>query len=162
MYELEKNMNPEVLTLRQISVCYYQTKLTSSHNKNFFIIRQHWKEFNTLLQINKVKLGPNWEKYAITQKDNDQYYYQCAFPTTTHIHQFEFMQIPAGNYVKFRHEGPMNTIRETINEIYKEVIPNSDLNIDRDRSLIHIEHYDSKFNWNRPDSIVEIYVPLAN
>jgi AraC family transcriptional regulator len=155
-------MNQEILTLRQISVCYYQTELTSSHNKNFSIIRQHWKEFNTLLQINNVKLGPNWEKYAITQKCNGQYYYQCAFPTTAHIRQFEFMQIPAGNYVKFNHEGPMNTIRKTINQIYKEVIPNSDINIDRNRSLIHFEHYDSKFNWNRPDSIVKIYVPLTN
>ena len=152
----------DIITLRQIPVCYYQTKLTSSHNKNFSIIRQHWKEFNTLLQINKVKLGPDWEKYAITQKSNGQYYYRCAFPTTAHIRQFEFMQLPAGNYVKFNHEGPMNKIRETINKIYKEVIPNSDLNIDPNRSLIHFEHYDSKFNWNRPDSTIEIYVPLTN
>ena len=155
-------MNQEVLTLRQISVCYCQTKLTTSHRKNFSIIRQHWKEFNSLLKINKVKLGPDWEKYAITQKFNGQYYYKCAFPTTTPIRQFEFMQIPAGEYVKFKHEGPMNTIRETINEIYNKIIPNSDLNIDRKRSLLHIEHYDSKFNWNRPDSIVEIYVPLIS
>jgi predicted transcriptional regulator YdeE len=90
-------MNYRVLTLRQISVCYYQAKLTSPHNNNFSIIRQHWKEFNILLKINKVKLGPNWEKYAITQKCDGQYYYQCAFPTTTHIRQFEFTQIPAGN-----------------------------------------------------------------
>jgi predicted transcriptional regulator YdeE len=155
-------MSQEVLTLRQISVCYYQTNLTSSHHKNFSTIKQHWKEFNKLLHIHKVKLGPNWEKYGITQKVNGQYYYQCAFPTTTHFSQFEFMQIPAGNYVKFKHEGPMHTIRETINEIYQKVIPNSDLRIDRHRSLIHIERYDSKFNWNRPDSIVGIYVPLSN
>ena len=153
-------MNQEILTLRQISVCYYKTELTSSHNKNFSIIRQHWKKFNTLLQINNVKLGPNWEKYAITQKGNGQYYYQCAFPAKTHIRQFEFTLIPAGNYVKFNHKGPMNTIRETINEIYKDVIPNSDFNININRSMIHFEHYDSKFNWNRQDSIVEIYVPL--
>ena len=155
-------MNREVLTLCQISVCYYQTQLTSSHNKNFPIIRQHWKEFNALLRINKVKLGTNWEKYAITQKCNGQYYYQCAFQTKTHIRHFEFTHIPAGNYVKFNHEGPMNKIRETINEIYQEAIPNSGFNIDTNRSLIHFEHYDSRFNWNRPDSIVEIYVPLTN
>lgn len=123
-------MKYEVLTLRQISVCYYQTELTRSHNQNFSIIRKHWKEFNTLLGINKVKLGLNWEKYAITKKHNDQYYYQCAFPSTTHIRQFEFTIIPAGNYIKFDHEGSMSTIRKTINEIYNNVIPNSHIEID--------------------------------
>jgi len=109
-----------------------------------------------------LKLGPNWEKYAITQKCKGQYFYQCAFPAIAHIRQFEFMQIPAGNYVRFKHEGPMNKIRNTINKIYKEVIPKSDLMVEKNRSLIHFEHYDSKFNWDRPDSIVEIYVPLTN
>jgi len=155
-------MKHEVLPLCQISVCYYQTKLTSSHNQNFSIIRRHWKEFNTLLKVCKVKFGPNWEKYAITKKYDGHYYYLCAFPTKNHIRQFEFTLIPAGNYVKFNHKGPMNTIRETINKIYKDVIPNSDFNIDINRSMIHFEHYDSKFNWNRQDSIVGIYVPLTN
>jgi len=106
-------MKHEVLTLSQISVCYVQTELTRSQNQNFSIIRRHWKEFNALIRINKVKLGPNWEKYAITKKHNDHYYYQCAFPTKNHIRQFEFTIIPAGNYLKFNHIGPMNTIQGT-------------------------------------------------
>ena len=162
MLKLTKVMEHKVLTLRQISVCYYQTELTRSHSQNFSIIRQHWKEFNTLLRINKVKLGANWEKYAITKKYNDQYYYQCAFPSATHIRQFEFTIIPAGNYIKFDHKGSMSTIRKTINEIYNNVIPNSQFEIDRNRSMIHFEHYDSKFNWNSQDSVVELYVPLTN
>jgi len=111
-------MKYEVLRLSQISVCYSQTELTSSHSQNFLIIRRHWMKFNNLLRINKVKLGFNWEKYAITKKYNDQYYYQCAFPSTTHLRQFEFTIIPAGNYMKFNHKGSMSTIRKTINEIY--------------------------------------------
>ncbi|NNK84357.1 MAG: GyrI-like domain-containing protein [Desulfobacterales bacterium] len=136
--------------------------MTSSHNQNFSIIRRHWKKFNTLLKVNKVKFGPNWEKYAITKKYDGHYHYLCAFPTKSHIRPFEFTLIPAGNYVKFNHKGPMNTIWETINKIYKDVIPNSDFNIDINRSMIHFEHYDAKFNWNRQDSIVGIYVPLTN
>ena len=153
-------MKHEILTRSQVSVCYFQTELTRSHNQNFSIIRRHWKEFNTLLHINKVKLGPSWEKYAITKKHNGHYYYQCAFPTKTHIRQFEFAIIPGGNYLKFNHIGSMNTIQRTINEIYKNVIPNSDFNIDINRSMIHFERYDSGFNWNRQDSLVELYVPL--
>lgn len=155
-------MKHEVLPLCQISVCYYPTRLTSSHNQNFSIIRRHWKKFNTLLKVNKVKFETNWEKYAITKKYDGHYYYLCAFPTKSHIRPFEFTLIPAGNYVKFNHKGPMNTIWETINKIYKDVIPNSDFNIDINRSMIHFEHYDAKFNWNRQDSIVGIYVPLTN
>ena len=155
-------MKYEILSLRQISVCYYQTELTNSHNQNFSIIRRHWKEFNALLRINKVNLGPSWKKYAVTKKINGLYYYQCGFPAKAQIHQFEFTIIPSGNYAKFDHRGPMNTIRKTINEIYIDVIPNSDLNIDINRSMIHFEQYDSKFNWNRQDSIVEIYVPIMN
>jgi predicted transcriptional regulator YdeE len=155
-------MKYKILELRQIALCYYQTELTNSHNQNFTIIRQHWKEFNALLRINKIKLRPDWKKYAITKKYNGRYYYQCAFPAQAHIRQFDFTLIRAGNYVKFDHIGPMNTIRKTINEIYIDVIPGSDLKIDLNRSMIHFEHYDSKFSWNRQDSIVEIYVPLTN
>ncbi len=155
-------MKYEVLRLSQISVCYSQTELTSSHSQNFLIIRRHWMKFNNLLRINKVKLGFNWEKYAITKKYNDQYYYQCAFPSTTHLRQFEFTIIPAGNYMKFNHKGSMSTIRKTINEIYSSAIPKSHFEINRNRSMIHFERYDSKFNWNRQDSVVELYVPITN
>ncbi len=119
-------------------------------------------EFNTLLIINKVKLGVNWEKYAITKKYNDKYYYQCAFPSMTHITRFDFTIIPAGNYLKFNHRGSMSTIKKTINEIYNSVIPKSHIEVDRNRTMIHFERYDSKFNWNRQDSVVELYVPITN
>ena len=155
-------MEHKVLTLRQISVCYYQTELTRSHSQNFSIIRQHWKAFNTLLKINKVTLGANWEKLAMTQRYKDQYYYQCAFPSAIHIRPFEFMVIPAGNYFKFDHKGSMSTIGKTLNEIYNNVIPKSHIQIDKNRSMIHFERYDSKFNWNSQDSVVEVYIPLPN
>ncbi len=155
-------MKYEVLPLSEISVCYHQIELTRSHKRNFYIIRRHWKEFNTLLQNHKIQLGANWEKYAITMKHDGKYYYQCAFPSETNNSPFEFALIPAGQYAKFTHNGPMNEIWNTINIIYKDVIPSSKLSIDIERSMIHFEHYDSNFSWNRQDSTLEIYIPLMD
>jgi len=162
MPNANNSMEYVVLTIHQISVCYYQTELTRSHNQNFLIIRQHWNEFNNRLRTNKVKLGLNWEKYAITKKRNDRYFYQCAFPSTTEIPQFKFTIIPGGHYVKFDHKGSMKMIKSTINEIYNNVIPRSHTEIDINRSLIHFERYDSRFNWNGKDSVIELYVPIMN
>ena len=159
MHELRnacEKMRYEVLTLSQFSVCFYQTELTRSHNQNFSIIRQNWIEFNDLLRSNKIKLGENWEKFAITKKENDHYYYQCAFPSDSHINQFEFTFIPTGNYLKFTHRGSMRMISKTIN-----VIPDSHFEIDLKRSLIHFERYDSSFNWNHKNSVVELFVPIT-
>ncbi len=64
--------------------------------------------------------------------------------------------------MKFNHKGSMSTIRKTINEIYSSAIPKSHFEINRNRSMIHFERYDSKFNWNRQDSVVELYVPITN
>lgn len=155
-------MEYEILKRPGISICYLETELTRSHAQNFHIIRRHWKAFNALLRINKVRLGPDWEKYAITQKRKGDYYYQCAFPAKTHVSPFEFSRIPAGSYIRFVHKGPMNAIRGTINTIYKDIIPDSGLKIDVNRSMIHYERYDANFNWNKQDSNLDLYVPLMN
>ncbi len=154
-------MRYEVLTLSQFSVCFYQTELTRSHHQNFSIIRENWIEFNDLLRSNKINLGENWEKFAITKKENNHYYYQCAFPSDSQINQFEFTLIPAGNYLKFTHQGSMRMISKTINVIYRNVIPDSHFEIDPKRSLIHFERYDSRFNWNHKDSVIELFIPIT-
>jgi predicted transcriptional regulator YdeE len=155
-------MKYKIINAPPINVCYFETQLTTSHQKNYPIIQSHWKKFNTLLRINGIKFDSEWEKLGITIKANNQYFYQCAFHSENHISQFKYASIPAGNFAKFNHAGPLYLLSKTINQIYKKIIPGSLLDIDFNRLLIHYERYDSKFNWNNQNSIIEIYVPLQN
>jgi len=155
-------MKYEIKYIPKISVCYFETQLTTSHQKNSSIISDHWKKFNSLLRLNEIKFDSEWQKFGITIKINNQYYYQCAFPSKNHIPQFKHSNIPAENFAKFNHAGPLYSLSKTINQIYKQIIPRSPLDIDLNRSLIHYERYDSKFNWNNQNSIIEIFVPLKN
>jgi len=155
-------MKYKVLNVPKINVCYFETQLTTSHKKNFSIIQSHWKKFNTLLRINEIKFNSEWVKFGITRKTENQYFYRCAFNSESHIPQFEHAHIPAGSFVKFNHSGPLYSLCKTINQIYKTIIPSSPLDIDLNRSVIHYERYDSRFNWNHQNSIIEIYVPLQN
>ena len=153
-------MKYKIINVPKINVCYFETQLTTSHQKNFSIIQGHWKKFNTRLRINKIKFDSEWEKFGITTKTNNLYFYQCAFYSESRIPQFEYAHIPAGSFAKFTHTGPLYSLSKTINQIYKEIIPSSPLNINFNRSVIHYERYDSRFNWNNQNSIIDIFVPL--
>jgi predicted transcriptional regulator YdeE len=150
------------INVPQINVSYFETQLTTSLQNNFLIIQSHWKKFNTLLRINEIKFDSEWEKFGITIKTENQYFYRCAFYSESRIPQFEHSHIPAGSYAKFTHTGPLYSLSKTINQIYKTIIPSSPLDIDLNRLVIHYERYDSRFNWNNQNSIIEIYVQLQN
>ena len=143
-------------------MCCFETEITTFHQKNSSIISDHWKKFNVLFRVNKIKFDSEWEKFGITIKTNNQYFYQCAFQSESCISRFKQTSIPDGNFAKFNHTGPLYLLSKTINQIYKKIIPVSLLDIDLGRSLIHYERYDSKFNWNNQNSVIEIYVPLKN
>ena len=155
-------MKYKIINVPKINVCYFETQLTTSHQKNYPIIQDHWKKFNILLRINGIKFDSEWEKLGITIKTNNQYFYRCAFNSENRIPQFEHAHIPAGIFGKFTHTGPLYSLSKTINQIYKTIISSSPLDIDLNRSIIHYERYDSRFNWNNQNSIIEIYVPLQN
>lgn len=155
-------MKYKIKNVPKINVCYFEIQLTTSHQNNFYIISGHWKKFNTLIRINGIKFDAKWEKFGITIKTENQYFYRCAFYSENRIPQFERAHIPAGSYAKFIHTGPLYSLSKTINQIYKTILPNSPLDIDVHRTVIHYERYDSRFNWNDQNSIIEIYVPLQD
>ncbi|MCP3876279.1 MAG: hypothetical protein GY699_24440 [Desulfobacteraceae bacterium] len=155
-------MKYELKYIPKISVCYFEMQLTTSHQKNFSIISDQWKKFNSLLRINKIIFDSEWKKFGITIKANNHYFYQCAFTSEKRIQQFKHSNISAGTFAKFNHIGSLYALSKTINQIYKQIIPQSSLDIDLNRLLIHYEKYDSKFNWNNKNSIIEIYVPVKN
>ena len=139
--------------------------MTKSQSKNFSIINNFWKEFNIKLKERNLsgKSGGNWEKYGITYKTEGIYKYFCGISIENDYVDtfFEEHEIINGNYAVFQHKGPMYYLKDTLNTIYKQTIPNDKLELNQ-TEYFHFELYNYKFKWNNNESIIEIYVPLNN
>tara|TARA_R110002126_G_scaffold290897_3_gene449404 strand:+ start:15789 stop:16070 length:282 start_codon:yes stop_codon:yes gene_type:complete len=75
---------------------------------------------------------------------------------------FKHLEIPKGEYEIFSHKGKMEDINNTLFEIYKVILPKSNLKIEDQAKtgFIHFEKYDYRFKWNNPNSIIDIYLPI--
>jgi len=142
-----------------------QTELTNSQDENFVIIRHQWYRFNN--ELKKYKLSQNnghWEKFGITCKMNERYFYLTTIPSSGQIFPEHFIQkvIPKGQYEVFTHKGEMKNIKTTVYDIYKNILPNSALLIEPSSKtgFIHFEKYDFRFQWNKPNSVIDIFLPL--
>lgn len=155
-----------MITIEQnIQTCGLVTELTKSQTDNFEIILKQWKAFNEELKRLKInKNGGNWVKYGITFKKGDKYFYLTAVPTNNSSipDHFSSVEILKGDYEVFTHKGKMENIKQTIYEIYKVILPKSNLKIENHKKtgFIHFEKYDFQFQWNKPHSVIEIYLPL--
>ncbi|TRX38887.1 GyrI-like domain-containing protein [Flavobacterium sp. ZT3R18] len=141
------------------------TELTNSQTANFKIIQKHWKTFNE--QLKKYKLNQNrgnWDKFGITYKTDEKYYYLTAIPAINQVFPSHFtgLEMPKGDYEIFTHKGKMENIKQTLFEIYKVILPKSNLKIEDNTKtgFIHFEKYDYRFQWNKATSIIDIYLPL--
>lgn len=157
-----------MITIKQnVQTCGFVTELTKSQAKNFEIIRNHWANFNR--ELAKIKLnqnGRNWIKYGITFKEKEKYFYLASVPTAENSivpDNIKYMVIPAGEYELFTHIGKMENIKNTLYEIYKVVLPKSNLKIENHTKsgFLHFEKYDYRFQWNKSTSEVDIYLPLS-
>ena len=154
-------MDFELTQKEDIKIYGLSVKLTKSQNENYGIITNHWRKFNNELKINRKGSDRNWGKYGLTYKKIDCYFYMPAVLLKIPNPNFEPITISGGEYAKFLHKGDMKLLKTTIYNIYKKIIPNSDLQIDNERILLHYEHYDFRFKWNKNDSLIDIYVPIA-
>jgi predicted transcriptional regulator YdeE len=150
---------------QNINVCGLVTELTNSQTENFGIIQKHWSEFNAELKRRKLNQnGGNWTKYGITFKTDKKYFYLTAIPVTnfTIPDNFTYLEIPKGEYKIFTHQGKMENIKKTLFEIYKIVLPKSNLKTEdqTETGFIHFEKYDYRFKWNDPNSMIDIYLPI--
>ena len=150
---------------QNIEICGLVTQLTKSQSDNFIIIKNHWIVFNA--ELKKYNLNQKtgyWVKYGITYKIDDKYFYMTAIPKNDQIFpkHFTSFEIAKSNYEVFIHQGAMENIKHTIHHIYKSIIPNLDLKIEDHKKIgfVYFEKYDYRFQWNKPNSIIEIYLPL--
>ena len=154
-----------IMIKQNIQTCGLVTELTNSQTDNFKIIQKLWIVFNK--ELKKFKLnqnGGNWTKYGITFKAGEKYFYLTAIPTNNGLVPDHFIkkEIPKGEYEIFTHKGKLENIKQTFFEIYKIIIPKSNLTIENQTKtgFIHFEKYDFRFQWNKPTSEVDIYLPL--
>ncbi|MGD2034493.1 MAG: GyrI-like domain-containing protein [Bacteroidales bacterium] len=148
-----------------IQTCGLVTELTNSQSENFEIIQNHWVTFNK--ELKKFKLnqnGGNWTKYGITLKKDEKYFYLTAIPKDKLLFPTHFtrLEIPKGEYEIFTHKGKMENIKQTLFEIYKVILPKSNLKIEdhKKTGFLHFEKYDHRFHWNKSTSVIDIYLPL--
>ncbi len=154
-------MNYTVVENECLNICGLSTEISTSHKKNQKIIQAHWKRFNYELKLNKVVLGKNWTKYGVVQKLSGKYQYMTAIPLHDCLDCFETAKIIEGKYLVFCHQGKLDLIKSSINTIYKNIIPESDYSLNANRSMIHYERYDYRFNWGKPGSVIEIIIPVV-
>ena len=152
----------DIVTQEGFRVCELSVTLTRSQQENYRIIRRHWQGFNAALRRHNLQSGKDWRKYGMTLKFDERYRYLCAIPYRPGIEAFETREIDAGRFARFQHRGSMQAIAATVYEMYTQTIPESDLEIDLKRRLVHYELYDRRFHWNRSDSTIDIYVPIVN
>ena len=153
-------MNYEIVTKKSCKVIGLQVELTTSQNENHRIIASHWKRFNRELRIKEIRFDSNWLKYGITTKIDNQYMYLTAIRKMSDVIGFAEEELRGGEYICFEHKGNMDLLKSTIHGIYKKFIPESDFELDESRATIHFEQYDHRFLWNKPNSIIDIYVPI--
>ncbi len=138
-----------------------EVELTRSQQVNYGIIQKHWKLFNRELQKHGLsQQSDQWKKFGVTYKRDDTYFYLTAIPFTEDKPAFKTIEIPVGNYAVFHHQGHTQGIKKSLYEIYTALIPCSSIAIDIKRNFIQYELYDARFNWNNPNSIIDILVPI--
>ena len=152
-------MNLEIIELKAVNVHGLSIELTRSQRKNYDLISRFWPEFNRRLKIEKINVGSDWQKYGIIYKSGNSYRYLCAVPECKQIHGFKNMLIANGKYAVFQHVGKMIGVSETMNKIYKQIIPDRGLKLQQ-HGFLHFEKYDYRFNWNNDNSLFEIYLPI--
>ncbi len=156
MIEFKELIGQETLYVHGISV-----QLSNSQNTNFQLIRDVWQNFNKKLNLNNQRLDKNWRKYGVTYQNNGSYYYLAAIPYKTSIPDFEVIELPEERFANFHHKGAMYLLKKSYFEMYKTLLPKLGVIVDKKRSILHYELYDSKFYWNSNNSVIDIFVPVT-
>jgi predicted transcriptional regulator YdeE len=135
--------------------------ITRSQSSNAEICARHWRSFNAALARTSRTASGSWEKFAVTYAVGEEYRYFCGVPATDPVPPvFETFDVPAHDHEVFDHRGPMSGLAATISAIYREELSRGGA-VPMSEQLFHVERYDRRFHWSRPDSVIEIWVPVS-
>ena len=157
----------ELVEIDGVAVVGVPVILSGSQRKNLAIISGLWKRFNADLHKigNRPPSGKDWEKFGITYTREHQYCYMAAIRYMDDMRTPRSMvrkDIAHGRYACIIHRGKLSGLQSTVHAIHKEILPQNNLTREAPQKagLIQFERYDNRFHWNKPDSIIELYVPL--
>ena len=103
-------------------------------------------------------------KYGLTLKEGDEYFYFTGIPLKleySRTDEFEFFTIKSGDYMQSEHQGKLELLPNTVNQIFRVILPSHRIN-PHNNGLIFIEKYGKRFHWNRNDSIIDIFIKFQN
>lgn len=120
-------------------------------NANFYIIKS----------IKRVSAPSEKSQImAFIEKIENKIFYYISIPKKDFVpNDFTEKIILKSKYLRVEHIGNMNKLKDTINYVYKEIIPKNNILVEN-RQFVYFEKYDYKFHWNREDSVIEIYIPI--
>ncbi|NJO90311.1 MAG: GyrI-like domain-containing protein [Chloroflexia bacterium] len=147
----------EAIVVKGVSI-----KLSNSQNKNYLHIRELWQSFNAQLANNEIKLERNWRKFGVVFRAENAYFYLAGINCLENFYGFESINLLGGAYASFRHHGAMSKLKDFYYHLYKKIIPDMNLNINKNREILHYELYTNQFNWNNANSVIDIFVPLSS
>src|SRR5574344_266512 len=134
-------MDYQIIELEEFNVIGIRYELSKSLSNNVKLAQNHWKIFNSKLRNNKL-------------------FYYISIPKKDFVpNDFTEKIILKSKYLRVEHIGNMNKLKDTINYVYKEIIPKNNILVEN-RQFVYFEKYDYKFHWNREDSVIEIYIPI--
>ena len=135
--------------------------------KNGLVIQELWKNFNSnIWKIKNRKDSKSLFKFGISYDSNGKEFKYIAAVEVT-----DLSFVPPGmvtitindlDFTVFTHVGNLNKLKDTINQIYKVWLPESDFKPipSSECGINHFEKYDKRFHWSRKDSEIDIYVPI--
>lgn len=153
-------MKYTIREMEALSLIGQEIQLTKSKSQNIKICTQFWQQFNTNLKKAYLFQSGNWVKYAFMEKRGEQLFYFCAIPRKVVVPDgFLMKEIPSQQYLVVEHIGAMDNIYDTYGKLYQELLPGTGYTL-RKKDFLHFERYDYKFQWNRSNSVIEIWVPI--
>ena len=155
-------MKHYIRELEEFAVIGQEIELSNFQKINTQISTKFWTQFNINLKKAYLSQYGNWVKYAFTKRRDGKLFYYCAIPTKIGTPKdFTLKEIKAHRYLVVQHTGSMNNIYVTYRKIYQEILPNNNYSpIQSD--FLHFEKYDYRFNWNKDNSIIDIYIPIED
>ena len=131
-------MDYQIIELEEFNVIGIRYELSKSLSNNVKLAQNHWKIF----------------------KIENKIFYYISIPKKDFVpNDFTEKIILKSKYLRVEHIGNMNKLKDTINYVYKEIIPKNNILVEN-RQFVYFEKYDYKFHWNREDSVIEIYIPI--
>lgn len=159
----KKVLEPKIVFMESFKVVGIEKETTLQNNR----IPQMWAEFNArICEVSHQKTP--FACYGICEyKDLDEFTDETPFNVLVSVEVTEFDHIPSGmvsreipaqKYAVFTHKGPVSTLGETYDEIYKRWFPKSDFVFAEKDDF---ERYDHRFKHDDPEhSELDIYIPI--